>query len=290
MTVTVTFPASLQRWPLRPRTVEGRGPATPATPRRLSAPRRSFIELFQLVYLEARRAELPAADYALKDGGNLRFFLRSRRRSADLDFDYRGRRFDDFADRVDRVFASRALAELLGTRGITLVEPRRSKVTDTVKRWKLALRARGVEATATKLEFSARPTDAIPVFEAIDEGLARRAGIGTVRLNHYGPAVTIEQKLGALAGRSATEPRDVFDLDHLFREFPDALAEARLDPAKTRTAFQRALELPYARYAELVVRYLDDEFVPLYGTEEAWNDMVLRVVARLDELVKPART
>lgn len=241
-----------------------------------------LIELFQLVFLEAGRPELPPADYALKGGGNLRFFLRSHRRSADLDFDYRGRRFDDFAERVDRVLASRALAELLRGRGVTLVEPRRSKITETVKRWKLALHGPGVEGATSKLEFSARRARAAPVFEPIDDALARRAGIGVVRLNHYGPAAAIEQKLGALVGRTATEPRDLFDLDHLFREFPSALAEARLDPARTRSAIDRAIELPYARYRELVVPYLEDEFVPLYGSEEAWNDMVLHVTARLE--------
>lgn len=242
-----------------------------------------IIELFQLVFLEAARLELPLADYALKGGGNLRFFLRSRRRSADLDLDYRGRGFDDFADRVDRVLVSRALTELLRLRGIVLLDPRRSKVTDTVKRWKLGLRASGVEAAASKIEFSARPASAAPIFQAIDEALARRAGIGTLRLNHYGPVATIEQKVGALVGRTPPEPRDVFDLDHLFREFPEALGEVRLAPARTRAAIERALELRYSSYQELVVRYLDDDFVPLYGSEEAWNDMVLRVTTRLEE-------
>jgi hypothetical protein len=32
-----------------------------------------------------------------------------------------------------------------------------------------------------------------------------------------------------------------------------------------------------------VAEYLEEEFVPLFGSEQAWNDLVARVVARLEE-------
>lgn len=259
---------------------------TARSPAEIERQASKIVELFQLLFLEAARPELPPGEYALKGGGNLRFFLRSRRRSADLDFDYIGRRFADFGDRLDRVLQSRVLSDLLRARAVSLHDVRRSKDTATVKRWKLALRTVGTEAAASKIEFSGRPAGATPIFEAIDEHLARRAGIGTVRLNHYGPAPSIEQKVSALAGRGETEPRDIFDLDHLFREFPDAIQSARLDGGTTRAAIDRALALPYADYEQLVVRYLEDDFLPLYGSAEAWNDMVLRVVARLEEWLK----
>lgn len=247
------------------------------------------IELFQLTFLEVAAVELPLPDFALKGGGNLRFFLRSRRRSRDLDLDYLGHRFDGFAERVDRVFASRALGELLRARGLTLADPRRSKDTPTVKRWKLSLAASGMEEAASKIEFSARGRGADPIFEQLDESLARRVRSRPVRLQHYAPAPTVEQKVRALAQRRQTEPRDVFDLDHLFREYPEALAQARLDPTATRAAVANALELRYEDYVALVLEYLEEEFVPLYGTEDAWNDMVLRVTTRLEERLREQR-
>ncbi len=245
------------------------------------------IELFQLAFFEVAAVELlPLSDFALKGGGNLRFFLCSRRRSRDLDLDYLGQRFDRFAERVDRVLVSRALAELLRARGMTLVDPRRSKDTPTVKRWKLALAAAGMEEAPSKIEFSARGTSATPVFDQMDEGLARRWRARAVRLNHYPPVPAIEQKVDTLARRSETQPRDVFDLNHLFREYLEAFAQARLDPATTRAAVARALELKYDDYLRLVVDYLEEEFVPLHGSEDAWNEMVLRVTTRLEERLR----
>ncbi len=247
------------------------------------------IELFQLAFLEVGVTELPLADFALKGGGNLRFFLRSRRRSRDLDLDYRGQRFARFADRVDRVFHSRALAELLRARGVKLSEPRRSKDTATVKRWKLSLAAHGMEDTASKVEFSGRAASGAPAFERIDEEIARRLRARAVLLNHYPPVRAIEQKVGALAQRSEPQPRDVFDLDHLLREYPEAFAQATLAPATAGAAIARALELTYQDYLKLVVEYLEEDFVPLYGGEQVWNDLVRRVRRQLDERAKSTR-
>lgn len=245
------------------------------------------IELFHLAFCQVASALLPLDDFALKGGGNLRFFLRSRRRSADLDLDHLGRDFDRFARRMDEVLASRALSELLRMGEIRLLfEKRRAKDTNTVKRWKFKLARSGMEDASSKIEFSARGSSARPVFEQMDAELARHLGGVAVRLNHYPPAAAIEQKVGALADRSETEPRDVFDLDHLFRQYPDTLAQAQLDPGKTRSAIDRALHVPYEDYQKLVVEYLEEDFVELYGTEQAWTDMVLRVVHQLEEKLR----
>lgn len=247
------------------------------------------IEQFQLAFLEVATTQLPPSDYALKGGGNLRFFLRSRRRSRDLDLDYLGTRFGQFADRVERVFASRALTELLSTREIRLQRPRSVKDTGTLKRWKIALAASGMEGTWSKIEFSAREVRHEAEFEPIDADLARRLRGRAVSLKHYPPLAAIEQKVRALAQRGETQPRDVFDLDHLMREFPDAFAQARLEPALVRAALSRAWELSYDDYLKLVVEYLEEDFVSLYGSEDAWNGIALRVTAQLEARLKEER-
>lgn len=244
------------------------------------------IELFHLTFLEVASIQLrPIEAYAVKGGVNLRFFLGSRRRSADLDLDHVGRKFGAFAEQVDALFASRQLAELLRTRQLRLVAPRRSKDTDTVKRWKLSLAGPEMADAASKVEVSQRLASGQPVVGPVDDELARRLGGLAVRLQHYAPPVAIEQKVSALAGRSATEPRDVFDLDHLFRAFPDAVAQLRLDEGTTRAAIARALEIAYADYRALVVDYLDEDLVDLFSGEDAWADMVLRVTSRLEEAI-----
>ncbi|HAF09647.1 MAG TPA: hypothetical protein DCK98_06135 [Chloroflexi bacterium] len=244
------------------------------------------IEAFHFAFLEVGLAELRPAEFALKGGGNLRLCLRSKRRSRDLDLDFLGQDFGRFGDRVDAIFKSRTLALLLQTRGIRLVDPHRTKDTDTVKRWKLALAAPGMEDAATRIEFSGRGTNATPVIERCDEDLARRLGSRAVMVNHYPPVHAIEQKVGALAERSETQPRDVFDLDHLFRTYPRELQEAQLDPGAIREALTRVSELTYAEYHTLVVDYLEEEVEPIYGTEQAWDDMQRSVASQLEQRLK----
>jgi len=240
------------------------------------------IEQFHFAFCEVAATELPLADFALKGGGNLRMFLRGRRRSRDLDLDFLGKEFERFADRVDRVFTSRALEELLRVRNIRLIAPHRTKDTETVKRWKLALAAPGMEDAPSKIEFSRRGGTHEPTLERVDADLARRLRARPVLLNHYPPRAAIEQKVTTLAVRSETQPRDVFDLDHLFREYPEGLAQATLDAGVVQAAVARAWELKYEDYQKLVVEYLEEEFVPMYGSEEAWNEMLLRVTQELE--------
>jgi hypothetical protein len=248
------------------------------------------IELFQLAYCQVAAVRLPLDEFAMKGGGNLRFSLRSPRRSADLDLDYLGRKFARFGERMDEVLLSRQLSELLRLRDIELrFEGRRAKDTETVKRWKFQLARPGMETASSKIEFSNRGSTAAPVLEQMDTELARRLGGVAVRIKHYLPPDAIEQKIRALADRSATEPRDVFDLDHLFRQYPDALAQSRPDAKKTLAAKERAIDIPYDDYKRLVGEFLEEDFAELYGTEQAWTDMVLRVVEQLEEKLGAGR-
>jgi len=241
------------------------------------------IELFQLAFLEVAVVRLPLADFVLKGGANMRFFFASQRRSRDIDFDYRGQRFDAFADRVDDVLSSRALAELLRERHVTLSDPRRSKQTATTRRWKVALGGEALFDATSKVEFSARREMSTDYeLRQIDPVLAGRLGSRPVRLNRYGPIAMVMQKIGALRLRGETQPRDVFDLDLLFRNHPGALAEAAVDAAALEVASARALALSYEDYRSTVADYLEEDVVDVLGTEDAWHDLVLRVTARLD--------
>ena len=234
--------------------------------------------------------QLPLDEFAMKDGGNLRFFLRSPRRSADLDLDYLGRTFGQFGERMDAVLISRQLSELLRLRDIELrFEGHRAKDTETVKRWKFQLTRPGMETASSKIEFSNRGSTAAPVLEQMDTELARQLGGVAVRIKHYLPPDAIEQKIRALADRSATEPRDVFDLDHLFRQYPDAIAQSRPDHKNVVAAKDRAIDISYDDYKRLVGEFLEEDFVELYGTEQAWSDMVLRVVEELEAKLRGDR-
>lgn len=239
------------------------------------------IELFHLAFMQAAAAQLRPEDYALKGGANLRFFLRSGRRSADIDLDYLGGSFSAFGDRVGSLLAGDAILRLLKLRDVRPFDVRLRKSSETTKRWMLKLELAGMPDATTKVEFSNRSTAVDPVLEQADPDLARKLGGVAVRLNHYPPAAAIAQKVDALCDRSTTEPRDVFDLDHLFRQYPDALAEALLVPERAVSAARIAEGVEYGPYQELVEPYLDEEVAALYSSEEAWLDMRIRVTTQL---------
>ena len=240
-----------------------------------------IIETFQARFLVVASAELPQADYAVKGGVNMRFFFQSPRSSKDMDFDHVGPAFARFADRVQRIFEGRALGELLRLEEVAITRIARAKATETTQRWKFGLVAPGVPDASSKVEFSARGTDLPYELAAIDTALAARLRVRPVRVDHYLPEAAVAQKVEALRGRSHTEPRDVFDLDHLFTRYPDALAKAGLRAMAVRAGADRAAELTFADYESAVVPYLDEDLRPMLGTRAAWDDMQLRVIDRL---------
>lgn len=263
-------PAGAGRGALRPGADEARNQAR-------------AIELFQLAFMQAAGARLRPQDYALKGGGNLRFFLKSGRRSADIDLDYLGGNFPAFGENVNELLGGDTIPRLLRLREIALSDVRLRKNTDTTKRWMMKLAGTGMPDATTKVEFSNRGASAEPVLESADAELAGRLGGVAVRLNHYPPPVAIAQKVDALCDRTQNEPRDVFDLDHLIRQYAGALTAAVIDVERVRRAAAVAESIGYERYQELVEPYLDETVVDLYGGAQAWLDMQIRVITRLRE-------
>src|SRR5256712_11121067 len=241
------------------------------------------IERFHLAFVEVGAVRLPCPVYVVTGCANLLFFFRSSRHALDIDFNYLGDRFENFAGRVDEVLESRALSELLRQHEITLVNPRRHKQTETTRRWKLSLHTPEVEDADSKIEFSAReePLDDFEL-RPVDPELARRLGGRSVPINRYGAIAMVTQKVDALRHRSETQPRDIFDLDLLFRTHPDALTRAPLEQGALEEAIERARALTFQEYVTTVVHYLEEEIVDVLGTENAWNDMLRHVVETLE--------
>lgn len=112
------------------------------------------------------------------------------------------------------------------------------------------------------------------------ERVVRPYGLRPPPVRHYLVEPATEQKVRALAGRSETQARDVFDLDLLLRARPSALdgvaAETR------RTAAERGVELPYEAFADQVLPFLDAEVAELYD-DTAWDQMRFAVADKLLE-------
>lgn len=243
-----------------------------------------LIELLQLAFLQVLPSYLPVADYAVKGGANLRLFYDSRRRSQDIDLDYLGHEFHRVEAAVDQALSSRAFRDILRVAGVTMTEPTKPKQTDTTRRWKFTVEW-SVGRLNSKIEFSARgPFEPERAFEAARDDVGRAIGLRIVKAEHYLPPAAIRQKIGALARRSETEPRDVFDLDLLLGAYPEAVHAGEIDRDTLETAANNAMAIPYEAFRELVVDFVEDDFVDVYGRPEVWTDMVLGLVQKLEAL------
>jgi predicted nucleotidyltransferase component of viral defense system len=255
------------------------------------AERRSSIEIieaFHLVVLRVFQTRLNRASYVVKGGVNLRAWFGSLRYSEDLDIDVLSGEPHALEERVDGVFGSRDLTLLLRAQGQQLVRISKPKQTDTTQRWKLQVAAEGSALPLpTKIEFSRRGSNDDHVLEPVRAEIVRPYGIPAPSANHYTAASAIRQKIRALAGRSVTQARDVWDLDHLFRT---TRADPRPLPQDLRklvaVAIDRAMDLPFEAFKAQVVPYLAAEHHSVYGSRDAWERMCELVV---DELEKVAQ-
>ena len=243
-----------------------------------------LVELLHLAFLQVLPSHLPVGEYAVKGGANLRLFYESRRRSQDIDLDYLGDSFHDVDTKVDKALASRAFRDILRVAGVSMTEPTKPKQTNTARLWKFTVNGSGGYLN-TKIEFSARGgVEPERAFESARGDIGRGIGLRVVKAEHYLPPAAIRQKIQALAQRSQTEPRDVFDLDYLFGAYPDAIKPGDVNRDLVKAAMDAALGIPYEAYEELVAEFIEDEFVDIYGRPEVWSDMALGVVERLEVL------
>ena len=240
-----------------------------------------LVELLHLALLQVMPSHLPVSDYAVKGGANLRLFYDSRRRSQDIDFDYLGSRFEAVEAGVDAALASRAFRDLLRVAGVAMSEPTKPKQTDTTRRWKFFVEGPDARLN-TKIEFSAREADPEHAFETARDDLGRGIGLRVVKAEHYLPPAAIRQKIRALAQRHESEPRDVFDLDLLLATNGGQIRPGEVDQATLKKAIDAALSIPYETYEDLVVQYIEDDFVEIYGRPEVWTDITLGVVEHLE--------
>jgi hypothetical protein len=245
-----------------------------------------LIEVLHLAFLQALPSRMPAGSYIVKGGANLRLFEHSVRRSQDIDLDYAGRpdRFDLVEDQVDAVLRSPVFLGVLQLAGVAMTEPTKPMQADTTRRWKFSVEGPGA-FLASKIEFSNRGVpDPEYAFDSARDDIGRELGLRVVRANRYLPPAAIRQKIRALGQRRESEPRDVFDLDLLFARHPAAVGRGAIPGEALDAAIAATFSIDDAAYQALVVEFIEDAQVPVYGRPGVWADMVLKVVERLEAL------
>ena len=244
-----------------------------------------IIEMFHLLFLRVLAAN-NASWFTLKGGANLRYFFGSPRYSNDIDLDFVGREAWGVARTVDSVLSGRALDVLMGAVQLGIEEYSSPKQTETTLRWKFGLRSpEHHDLVRTKIEFSGRGNDSDDVeFAVVPDTIVGPYGVHAPTVRHYRQTEAISQKIGALANRSETKARDIFDLDHLFRQRranPPGHGEPNSNHAAA--AAERALAVPFASFVTEVAPFLDPEVAELYD-ETGWDITCLALAETLEAL------
>src|SRR5262249_18512221 len=141
----------------------------------------------------------------------------SIRYSEDLDVDVLEGEVFEIKAQTEAIIASRPLAVLLKANGLAIARSTSPKQTETTQRWKFELETARGTLLHTKVEFSRRGAPDDFAFEPVLAEIVRPYGIPLPAANHYTASAAITQKVRALAERTVTQARDVWDLEHLFR-------------------------------------------------------------------------
>jgi predicted nucleotidyltransferase component of viral defense system len=244
-----------------------------------------IIEFFHLAFLQVLQARLDQSRYVVKGGANLRYFFESLRYSEDIDLDAVAIEPWKLEAKVDEVLASPATGLVLRSGGLAVEEVTKPKQTATTQRWKplIAVSGRRVPVR-TKIEFSHRAADPRRILEAVPDRIVAPYALRAPTMLHYTAEAAIEQKIRALAQRSETQSRDVFDLELLLRRHRDAIGVGEIEPHVLEAALGRAFDLPFEAFRDQVVLFLDLEIAELYDDEAAWERIQAFVAERLMEL------
>jgi len=247
-------------------------------------------ESFHLAFLQALAVRANASAWALKGGGNLRFFYPSERFSENIDLDT----FDIepwvFQERVDQTLASDLLARTLRVLGTHVDHVNPKERSDTKSKWVIGLtHTLDGEPVYTQVEVSHREypyRDFVRIEPVTEAAVAPYAAVlRRPTFGHYLPRAAVAQKVDALCGRTVPQPRDVFDLDLLFRVAPDAVKRGDIAEADLRTAIARIFEIGYDEYRSKVLSFIEPAVVPLHEAADAWKSMQIGVAERLEALL-----
>lgn len=248
----------------------------------------SLIEEFHLIFLHVLTIALKPSLYVLKGGANLRYFFGSFRYSQDIDLDYLGKQSWRLEEVVDGVLAGPALRMSLRASGISLLDLTKPKQTETTKRWKMGITSTYPSkntSARTKIEFSTCEGNSAYEFATLPDSVIECYGLRSFSVQRYGLSAMIEQKIAALANRSQTKARDVFDLDLLFRLYAKSRNGEKVNSAHAEAAALRVLSLSDENFESEVVPFLEPEIARLYEAPGTWKQMQIFVCKNVNALV-----
>lgn len=243
---------------------------------------RQAIEIFHLLFLRSFGARVDKTLFALKGGCNLRFYHRSIRYSEDMDLDLRTMAPGTLRSNIDAVFAADPFRHALRAQRLEIVSVTAPKQTATTQRWKIALRLADQRDTVpTKIEFSRRALDPGAELAPVEPELVRRYRLYPVLVQRYNSSAALAQKVAALALRSETQARDIFDLKLLL----DAgAAPTSVSHELLPAAVENAMTISFDDFTGQVVAYLEPEHQADFHERASFETLQEQVVDTLRAL------
>ena len=245
-------------------------------------------EVFHFSFLDRLLRLSDPSIYILKGGVNLRFFFNSPRYSEDMDIDVLAGSVATLKKNGYKILQDGAFKRSLRLFDIEDIEinaPNKAKQTTTTQRFRFSLITPAGHRLPTKVEFSRRKQDvaADAPMELIDPEIARQYRKLAYRCRHYPGEVAVVQKIKALAGRTVTQARDVFDLAILFTG--GYTLPTGKEPWITKLQLAQAIDclmgLTWDDYQGQIVEFLGTESREEYGTESAWESLQAQVLDTL---------
>jgi hypothetical protein len=186
---------------------------------------------------------------------------------------------------VNRVLQTAAVLQTLRSQQIEVGQISLPKQTETTQRWRVALRVGDATAAVpTKIEFSRRDIDADATLGAVSSEIIHRYRLYSVLFPHYGEQAAFDQKVAALALRTETQARDVFDLKLLLDAGAGRGALSEDTAAQLGRAIENAMTVGYDAFAGQVLAYLEPEHQTDYAERTVWEALQEQVVAALEAL------
>ncbi|MBN1294006.1 MAG: nucleotidyl transferase AbiEii/AbiGii toxin family protein [Candidatus Latescibacteria bacterium] len=238
-------------------------------------------ELFHLEILRLLARKLKPGHYVLKGGVNMRFFFGSPRYSEDMDLDAQDIGVADLQDKVMSVLSARSLLDSCAAFGVTRVVPpkiSKAKQTETTQRFKIHLITSDGDDLFTKIEFSRRGIDPGVRIESIRAEILRTLRLPPLICPHYCAETAMQQKIGALAGRSATQARDIFDLYLLSTQAK--VSKENVSIAKKemlKKAMENIYSVDFKQFDDTVLSFFPHEQRMLYEEADRWDEIRLIV-------------
>lgn len=247
-------------------------------------------ELFHLEFLRCFGRKAKAKFYALKGGTNLRLFFNSFRYSEDMDLDIQGVTVALLKDIVMKILQALSFQETLKPFGVERVVPPdigRAKQTETTQRFKIHLITYAGEDLFTKVEFSRRGFRGKVVVQPVSNTILREYKLAPLLVPHYDIQSTIIQKIGALAGRSVIQARDIFDLYTLSSQYdPLKMKETEIKTVKLAKAYENMFTISFEQFRDTVISYLSAEDQAVYNSPSLWDEIRLKAGHFIEELQK----